>query len=207
MAITYAPFGLRQNRPATGSAPNFMANIKTIKKSYASAIGFGDPVISLTGGNAGYIGPYAEAGTHILGVFIGLLPYFDTGLQQYVNKNYYLGTELASADLPCYVIDDPFQTFIIQVNGGPITQASIGLNADIGGAGNPSTSGGSVGASVAYLDFSTVATTATLPLRIVNIANVAIGGTDPTIPSSQLVANNYAEVRFNTSEFLQTTGY
>jgi hypothetical protein len=206
VAIAYQPYGLRQNRQLFAAAGNFQANIRTIKKGYASAIGFGDPVITLTGANAGYIGPYAEGGTRVLGVLIGLLPYFDTTLQALVNKNWWAGTENASGDVSAFVIDDISQSFLIQVNGGPITQAHVGLNADIGGAGAPATSGGSTGASTAYLDFTTVGTASTLPLRIIGISSIAFGGTDPTVPTSQLQANNWAEVRLNTSEFLQQAG-
>ena len=208
MAITYQPFGLRQNRQLFGAAGNFQANIRTIKKGYATAIGFGDPVITLQGANAGYIGPYTEGGTRILGVLIGILPYFDTVLQTYVNKNWWAGTESPSGDVQAFVVDDISQSFLIQVNGGPVTQASVGLNADIGGGGAPSTTGsnGSIGLSTAYLDYTTVGTASTLPLRIIGISTLAWGGTDPTVPTSQLVANNIVEVRLNTSEFLQQAG-
>lgn len=206
MAIAYQPYGLRQNRELFGAAGNFQVSYRTIKKGYATAIGFGDPVISLTGANSGYIGPYVEGGTRILGVLVGVYQFFDTGQQTLINKNWWAGTELASGDVPAMVIDDPSQSFLIQVNGGPITQAHVGLNADIGGAGAPATSGGSTGASTAYLDFATVGTASTLPLRIIGISTIAFGGTDPTVPSSQLQANNWAEVRLNTSEYLQQAG-
>jgi hypothetical protein len=202
VAISYAPFGLRQNRNLIGAAGNFQANIYSIKKGYASAIGFGDPVITLGGGNQGYIGPYAETGTHILGVLVGILPYYDLTLQQLVNKNWYAGTENPSGDIQAMVIDDPNQTFILQMNGGPITVASRGLNADITSPGAPNT----FGVSTAALDFSTIATTGTLPLRIIGPAQMSIGGVDPTISSSILQQYGYAEVCFNTSEYRQTTG-
>lgn len=201
MALNYAPFGLRQNRNLIGSAGNFQGNIYSIKKGYATAIGFGDPVITLTGGNQGYIGPYANAGSHILGVLVGLLPYFDTTLQQTVNKNWYAGTENPSADILAMVIDDPNQTFLIQSNS-TLTQAMRGQNVDIINPGVPNT----FGVSTAAADLLNVATTGTFPLRIVGPGTISIGGVDPTVPSSILQANGIIEVVFNTSEYRQTTG-
>ena len=202
MAISYVPFGLRQNRNIIGAAGNFQTNIYTIKKGYASAIGFGDPVITGVGANQGYVVPYAEGGTRILGVLIGLLPYFDTTLQQTVNKNWYAGTENPSADIQCFVIDDRTQTFIMQISGGPFTQASRGLNADITGAGAPNP----FGVSTAGLDFSTIGTANTLPLRIIGPAYIGIGGVDPTNSASVLQANGFVEVALNTPELYQQTG-
>lgn len=206
MAIPFQPFGLRQNRELIGAGGNFQISYRAIKKGYSSPIGWGDPVITLTSPNAGYIGPYVETGTRILGVLVGLLPYYDVTLQQIVNKNWWAGSENPAGDVSAMVVDDYTQSFLIQPNGGPVTQAMIGLNADIGGGGAPATSGGSVGASTAYLDFSTIGTANTLPLRILSIATLAYGGTDPTVPASQQQAYNWVEVKLNTPEALQQTG-
>lgn len=116
--LTLAPFGLRPIRALRPAAGNFSANLYYIKKSYASAIGFGDLVETRTGaGVYGYIGIYTAADTHSLGVFGGCLPYFDTVLQQVVNKQWYAGTESPSGDIPCLVYDDPTMVFTAQLGG------------------------------------------------------------------------------------------
>lgn len=201
MALNFAPQGLLQNRNLIGSAGNFQANIYTIKKGYASAIGFGDPVITLAGGNQGYIGPYANGGTHVLGVLIGVLPYYDLTLQQLVNKNWYAGTENPSDDIQAMVIDDRNQTFSIQSNS-TFTQAMRGQNVDILNPGAPNT----FGVSTASADLLNVNTTGTFPLRIVGPATKSFGGSDPTVKASLLQANGWIEVVLNTSEYFQTTG-
>lgn len=198
---TAAPFGLRQNRNLIGSAENFQGNYYRIKKGYASAIGFGDAVITLTSTNQGYIGPYANGGSHILGVLVGLLPYYDTVLQQVVNKNWYAGTESPSDDIIAQVIDDPNQTFLIQSNGGPYTEAARGQNADIVNNGSPNT----FGASIAALDYANIGTSA-LPLRIVGPGTLSYGGADPTIKSSLQGTYGLIEVALNTTEYRNTTG-
>jgi hypothetical protein len=191
----FQPFGLRYNGLLVGSKHH-------IKKGFSSAIGCGDPVVALKPPNEGYIAPYSERGTRVLGVLVGI-DYNDMTSQQFETKSWWSGTENPSGDVAAMVIDELSETFLIQCGGGPITHEHVGLNADICGAGAPARSGGAVSASTAYLDFSTVGLASTLPLRIIGISSLAWGGTNPSVPSSHLVASNLVEVRFNTSAFLQ----
>ena len=97
--LTLSGNGFRFVRNQRASSPTFQANTYYIKQTYASAIGFGDPVITLTGGNVGYVGAYAAGGTAILGVFVGLAgPYFDTVLNGPVNKNVNLNLNSGMAE-------------------------------------------------------------------------------------------------------------
>jgi len=187
-------------------APTQQANLYWIKSGYATAIGFGDPVITQSGGSAGYIGLYANGGTHILGFFGGIaLPFYNSNnatnpvTAGQMNWN---GTEVTNGDVPCLVFDSPQQVFLMQVNGGPVVQADRGLNIDI------VVSTPSNGISRASLDYSNKGTTGTFPLRIVGIAQTAMYGLDPTNPAtfSAPTANNLVEVVLNTSEYRQTTG-
>jgi hypothetical protein len=199
--LTLAPNGLQWIRNKQAYGPNFATNnIYYIKQGYASAIAFGDLVSTGSSGNAGYVTQYvAGAGNPVLGVFVGVSTYFDTVQNSPVAaKNYWAGTESPSGDVACFIIDDPFAVFRIQVSGGPITTASRGLNADVTGSGAPN----SFGLSTAALNFSTVATTSTLPLRIIGWSAAAVqsatGSYDPTQGSSaNQPTNNYAEVTLN----------
>lgn len=207
-ALTYAPQGLQVVRHRLGLMPNLAANNRYfIQQGYATAIAFGDLVYTQTsGGGQGYIAPYAAAGgggTSVLGVFLGCQPYYDTVQKGTVNKNYWAGTESASGDVQCFISDDPFTVYLAQINGGPITIASRGQNCDLLGCGSPN----SQGLSVAYL--SGVATTSTLPLRIIDWSETATFQYDPTVATSaNQPTNNYALVTLNPGacEMLQGTG-
>lgn len=204
MATQLAPFGLRPSKSRLGLAPNYKLTQRRIKSGYATAIGFGDLVALGSSGNAGYVTRYAANGTHVLGVFAGLAPFFDTSLQQIIGgRRNYLGTENPTGDITCFIIDDPDAVFEIQVSGGPVTIANIGQNADVV-VGSPD----STGISGTALDYSTVANTATLPLRIMGISEFARFGINPTNDAtfSSPAANNLVEVSLNTSELRSTTG-
>lgn len=212
--LTLAPFGLRPSRLLQGAAPNYQANLYYIKKGYGSAIGFGDLVETRTGsGNYGYVGIYTEGDSHVLGVFGGCLPYFDTVLQQVINKQWYAGTENPSGDIPCLIYDDPNMVFTAQIGGtnaaNPGNILDRGGNIDVAQNGAPNTS---TGISTAYLDATQYNnTTATLPLRIVGVSQNFYLGYDPVSTYYLTTAagqptNNYLDVVLNTSEYRTSTG-
>jgi hypothetical protein len=201
--LTLAPFGLRWSRQRRASAGNFQANVFYIKKGYASAIGFGDLVCTGTSGNQGYVVPYVEGGSAVLGVFAGFpYPYFDTVLNAYSLKQWWAGTESPNADVACLVIDDPDAVFVAQVSGGPTVQADRGLNIDVTGNGAPNTT---TGLSTGALDYTQKGTTSTFPLRIIGFSQMAFPGYDPTNPLTQ-PTNNYAEVILNPGASEWSTG-
>lgn len=202
MATQYAPSGLGPSRPFMGLAPSYATNPYLIKSTYTAAIGFGDLVESLGSSNAGYVGIYTAGDTHALGVFAGC-QYYSTTTQQWIFSNQWpSGGVATSGNIIAFVIDDPQQVYTIQVSGGPVLQASVGLNADLVTNGTPNST---TGISTAGLDYSTVSTTSTLPLRIIAISTRFLGGIDPTTGATP-IANNYVDVRLNTSEFNLPTG-
>jgi hypothetical protein len=206
--LTSAPFGLRWTRSLLPSAPNYAPNKYYIASGYTPKIGFGDLVITTSTGGAIQI--YAAGGSRSLGVFMGCLPYFDTTLQQVVNKQWYAGTETPADVVECWVIDDPFAVFTLQVGNtnanNPITRALRGGNIDLAQNGAPNTS---TGVSTAFADATTFAsTTATLPLRILGLSQMSFLGYNPANPTnfSTPPTNDYIDVRLNTSEMMTATG-
>lgn len=212
--LTLSPFGLRPLRNLGAQAPTYQANIYYIKKGYGSAIGFGDLVETRSGSSVyGYVGIYTEGDTHSLGVFGGCLPYFDTTLQQTINKQWYAGTENPSGDIACWVYDDPTMVFTAQLGGtnasNPGNILDRGGNIDVAQNGVPNTA---TGVSTAYLDATSYNnTTATLPLRVVGISQMFQYGYDPVgsynLPTQAgQPTNNYLDVVLNTSEYRTSTG-
>jgi hypothetical protein len=195
-----APIGLSFSRSFISGANTFQANPFLIKSGYASSIGKGDLVKTLTGGSQGYIGLATTSETAILGVFIGVLPYYDQTAMQTMHglNGSYPSTANPSADIPALVVSDPFATFIAQVSGGPYLPSWRGQNINFltGTNGAPN----SAGSSTLALDGSTVATTATLPFRIVGTVGVTGGPQDPAN------TNPWIEVRLNIAEALSATG-
>lgn len=197
---TLSPSGLSVARPNFGGAPTYQANKLLIKSGYASNIGVGDVVVTGTVSNQGYVTIAPDTATRVLGVFCGVLPYFDTTLQGigHGRNGAYLTTMASSADLECLVYVDPSVTFLAQVVGGPFAASWIGRNIGWTAATNgvPNFSG----RSILSLSAASIADTPDLPFRIVGVSGVAGGPQDP------LNTNPWIEVRMNTSEALDPTG-
>lgn len=197
-----APNGLSAARNVIGAAPTYQANAFFIKSGYASAIGMGDLVKTGTIANQGYVTISALADTGTLGVFAGVLPFYDQTLQAIshgLNGSYpTTANPVSGQDVPCLVISDPFATFIAQVNGGTYANTWRGQNINFttGTNGVPNISG----RSILSLDFTTLGTSNTLPFRIVGPVGVTGGPQDPAN------TNPWVEVRLNTSELLNSTG-
>ena len=101
----------------------------------------------------------------------------------------------ASTAMYVYVIDDPFVIYEIQEDsgGGSVAAASVGLNCEIiVGSGNTTT-----GLSGMELDTSEVATTATLPLKILRL-----------VDREDNAIGTHAKwlVKLNTASMAHTTG-
>ena len=197
MANTNAPFGFRQVR-GTGSAPTFEQSVRKIKYDNTTAIYFGDAVIPLT---TGYIGQATASTVRMEGIFAGC-KYLSTSQKRTVWSNYWPGADVASTapDIEAYIIDDPNAQFVVQSSdvGGTaaITFANIGEYINIAvGTGNAAN-----GISGMTIDQDTLATTATLPFRIVGLVEDPPGanGTDITSESNHvIVAFNNASTRTN----------
>jgi len=162
--------GLRPVRYASGAPYNGACNQYLVPSSDGTALFVGDLV--KPGAAAGAAGVFVNgqncegmptviqsaAGDPSIGVIIGFLP--DT-------SNLALRYRTASTNRIALVADDPNLLFEIQeVSGGTaLTNAEVGLNADVVvGSGNTTT-----GMSGMELDNSTEATTAGLNLRIIGL--------------------------------------
>lgn len=166
MANTQAPFGLRLLGNQGGVSANYELITAKIQSNNSTAIYHGDPVkIS----NDGYIDQWtaSTAVSQLYGVFSSC-KYFDTALGRTVNRPYWPGANASGTItaylVPCVLAVPP--KFVIASSGTAITQADVGANADIS-VGTGSTVGGCF--SGASLDQSTLATTATLPFRVVGL--------------------------------------
>lgn len=181
MANTQAPFGAVQT--GTSSGPVNFASFSNppfrISSGYGTAIGYGDLVTLVSGASpTGYLQRWvAGSGTatfQVAGVFFGCR-YFSTSQKIVRWSNYWPGSD-ATGDVEAFVCSDPQAQFMIQANSGPITQASIGLTADVV-MGTVNTTTGSSGMSLAA---PSVSNPATLPFKVLNIVTTppTANGTD-----------------------------
>lgn len=186
------PQGAVWSRNWQGSAPTAQTQIYTIKKGYATAIGFGDLVSIGTSGSQGYVVLSTFNTPPYLGVFMGVAPYFDSTFQQNAHGGLmgsWPTTANPSADVPCYICTDPQAVFRMQVSGAAFSQTWVGNNINIvtGTLGVPGTNG----MSTMVLDGASPATTSTFPFRVLGSAGVTGGPQDPAN------TNPFIEVAFN----------
>ncbi len=194
MANTNNPFGFRQVK-GTGSVPTFELSTRKIASNNTTAIFFGDAVIPLT---TGYIGQATASTVRMEGIFYGC-KYLSTSQKRTVWSNYWPGSD-ATGDVTAYICDDPNAQFIVQSSDASGT-AAIGF-ANIGeyiniAVGTGNTANGLSGMTV---DQDTLATTVTLPFRIVGLVEdpPGVNGTDITTEYNQvIVAFNNASTRTN----------
>jgi hypothetical protein len=160
MANYDAPFGLRPSRTSISSQQQ---NRYRIASNYGTAIFQGDLVAMVTGGG---IERVAAGGSGlILGVFNGC-NYTDPTTGKPTWSNYYPGS-VAASDIIADVIDDPNATFEVQANAAfPV--ADLAGNFDI--VDNSPVGDTTSGGSRMELAVSTGATTATLPLKAIDIS-------------------------------------
>jgi hypothetical protein len=199
---TFSPNGLVWSRNLFGAAPTAQFTAATIKKGYGSNISIGDLVKTGTSGNQGYVILSAFSDTAGYGVFAGVQPYYDLttqSTQHGLNGSYNSGAN-PSGDIPCWVITDPQAVFRCQAQGGPYTAAARGQNINwlTGTNGQPN----NAGQSTLGLDYTTLATTSTLPFRVLGVVGVSGGPQDPAN------TNPLLEVTFNFGwlEMQQSTG-
>ena len=156
--------GLSVIKNLIGGASTGQVNLYFIPSTNASNVFIGDPVKADTTGDT------TAAGGQGLGVqsvvpsgaaeaSVGVVVGFATNP---LNLN---TPQFRAASTGRYVLvsDDPNQIYEVQTSNGTLTLADVGLNASFGiSAGSTTT-----GSSGVTLDVATVATTATLPLKIV----------------------------------------
>jgi hypothetical protein len=177
MASTLAPYGLRPINLLGGQGYAGSTRLYAIPASYAVNIQYGDPVIiTNTGSTRGYLARFnatttattvtsTGGGFGFVGVFVGCT-FTDPTYGKVFRQNYTSGN--SASDIQGYVVDDPDALFQIQADD-TLAQTALGCNAALiqTVAGN---SGANINSGVA-LDASSIATTNTLPVRIVDFVN------------------------------------
>lgn len=175
MANVNAPFGLKPLTSATGAASNYEMRKANIAYNNTTKIYRGDPVKLLS---TGYIAQWtaATAVSQLWGIFWGC-EYLSSAQGKKVFSQIWPGADVASTAqetivasiIPCNQATNG--TFLVQSDATGVAFADIGQNIDVAlGTGNTLT-----GQSGAYLDVSTINTTATLPFRIMGLAGGSLG--------------------------------
>ena len=165
MASTATPYGLRPvnligGQPYAGSTRLFKIN-----NAYAANIFYGQPVsVNSSGVVIADTGTSNVAATGVVGVFVGCT-YTDPNLKYKIFKQYW-PTGTVATDAYAYVVDDPDVVMQIHADDA-VTQADLGANIGF------STFSGdtATGNSETSADAASIATTATLPLRIVGFVD------------------------------------
>jgi hypothetical protein len=177
VAATSSPYGLRPINLLGGQSYAGSTREYAIPASFAVSIQYGDPVIiTNTGSTRGTLARFnatttattvtsTGGGFGFVGVFVGVTftdPVYGTVFRQ----NYAAGN--TATDIQAYVVDDPDALFQVQADGS-LGQTALGCNAAL-----IQTVAGSSGVNInsgVGLDASSIATTATLPVRIVDFVN------------------------------------
>lgn len=179
--------GFQATRHFLNAAGNFQNNTRQIAYNYATAIGFGDVVVPLS---SGYIGRATATDSPIEGVFLGCFytnPAAAPGSQVIYQKNW-PGVSLgnSSIQVTAFVCNDPYQVFTVRASSTAIGIASVGQNAAfVANAVSAS------GVSAETLDSANIATTSTLPFRIVGLSQF--------VNNDNTLANNLVEVVINAT--------
>ena len=209
MANVNNPFGFQPYGSLQGTVTNFGFDARQILKTDTTAIFRGDPTLTGTSTEAGFIRQSAGgAGAQVAGIFWDC-KYYSIAGKIVVSRPYWPGTSDAlSNPFPANVLSNPGQRFLVQTgaSSGSVsaaTQANVGNTCDFAyGSPNGNTT---TGMSTAYLDlFTAVASSGTtLPFRILQLGSDFLEpgspGSDPT------TAYNWVLVGFNWQELRTTT--
>jgi len=163
MATTATPYGLRLVKRLGDTNQSHAFTQYPIASGYAADLKTGDLVKLAIGGTI-----QKETGTTAalpIGVFMGV-SYTDPNMKYWVQKQQWLSGTVAP-DAMAYVCEDPDALFQIQANG-TLSQNSVGTNAAlVQGTGNVT-----LGISGVSLNAGSIALTATLPLRIMDLIRI-----------------------------------
>lgn len=206
MANTNAPFGLKfiglMGSPPTNSA--LMERRNAILSTNTTAIYTGDLIMISANGKL-YQWTATTPSYLNYGVFAGCR-YSSNSQQTVVPQKYWPGTDAASGSVLAQYYPaalSPSALFYIQSDATGVTEADIGMNADIAvGTGSTLT-----GFSGSYLNTSSITTATTAPLRIVDLwANYSMGnnpegsgGSSTLAAGTQSGAYNWVVVALNNS--------
>lgn len=206
MANQNQPFGLRFIGFSGGAAMTSALRERrnAILSTNNTAIYTGDLVKHVAGG---YLEQWtaSTAVSQCAGVFAGC-QFYSTAANRPEPSKYWPGSGAAAGTVAATLYQGvlgPVPLFVIQTDATGITVADIGANADIAvGSGSTTT-----GQSGSYLNTSTLAVTATLPLRIVDLWANWVCGNSPTgagtgsslQPGTEAGAYNWAVVALNVT--------
>ena len=183
MAAILAPYGLRPVNLLGGRVYSGSTRMYAIPASYAVNLQFGDAVmITNTGSTRGTLSRFnatttattataTGGGFGFVGVFVGCT-YTDPTYGFVARQTYQAGN--TATDIKAYVVDDPDALFQMQADGS-LAQTALGTNAAIIQA--VAGSNGYFNSGVA-LQASSIATTATLPVTIVDFVTIGDAFTD-----------------------------
>lgn len=172
MATSATPTGAEpvNTLSASGSYTGKVRHIK-IASGYGTGIFYGDFVKLVAAGTVEKAAVTTAVVAGTVGIFVGC-SYTDPSTSQ-LTFNQQFPASTAADDIMAYVVDDPKLVFKMQGDGS-IAQTGLGNNVSaVNTAGSTS-----IGRSKNALDASTIATTNSLPLRIVDFVdgpNSAVG--------------------------------
>jgi len=165
MATSATPMGAEPvgTLSASGSFTGKVRHIK-IANAYDTSIFYGDFVKLVAAGTVEKAAVTTAAVAGTVGIFVGCA-YTDPNTNQKTFSQYF-PADTAADDIVAYVADDPKLVFQMQGDGS-IAQTGLGNNVQaISTAGSTS-----IGRSKNALDASSIATTNTFPLRIVDFVD------------------------------------
>lgn len=202
MANTVAPFGFKPWSHRDGSTPTMGFDTLYIASSDTNLYFTGDPVA--TNATGPYITLPSTGTVQIAGIFVGC-EFWNNGAGRMQWNAFFPGTVSGStADVKAYVITDPEMQFLAQTSSlGAITSSMV--NNNIGFTGSVSSLGNqTTGQSVVSLNSTTLASTTTMPFRIVGLySNWGPPGTNGT---DNTTAGNFVIVAPNNWDRKNLTG-
>ena len=187
-----APYGFKPVNRIDGMPYAGQTRLIPIASDYNTAIYNGDLVKLVTGGTAELF-TGADDGV-MVGVCVGVQ--YVNSLSQFTPAQYYPGTSVTNAF--AIVVDDPMVAFKTAVTNdssvmGTAARAAVGSNMSVVlGAGDAAT-----GDSGQSAEAGTEATTAGLPLRVIDVVTETATGADAFV---EII------VKMNTHQYNSTTG-
>lgn len=182
--------GLRPSRYLSGAPWNGQATKYYVTSGDTTAIFHGD-LVKIDGGSDGS-GVRSVTQGAASGTYAGVVVGFEIDPTNLNTPQY----RAASTARYVYVVDDPNVLFEVQEDavGGALASNSVGLNANIiVGSGSTTT-----GSSAMQLDTSTVSTTTTLPLKIIEFSK--------KVDNEVAVANAKVIVKINAHQLASGAG-
>ncbi len=194
MSSTATPNGLRPVNLIGGQPYAGSTRLIPINNAYSTNIFYGQPVsINTAGVVIAETGTANVAATGVAGVFVGCT-YTDPNLNIPIWKQYWPASTVAT-DALAYIVDDPDVVMTIQADGS-VAQSALGANIALKNTGSGVTLNGN---SIASANSSSVATTQTLPLRIVGFVSNGDSAVGDTYTDLLVKWNAPASVSSNAS--------